>query len=53
MKKCMKYKVEGAGPRGRPKRTWTEIGEKYSQACKLIREDATDCNRWRKQIRDD
>jgi len=49
----MEYEVEGAKPRGRPKKTWREIVEKDCQAHKLNREDAMDCNRWRKQIRDD
>jgi len=40
-------------PRGRPKKTWREIVEKDCQAGKLIREDAVDHNRWRKQIRND
>jgi len=47
------YEVEGARPRGRPKKTWTEIVEKDYQTYKLNREDATDHNRWRKQTRDD
>ena len=25
VKKCMEYEVEGARPRGRPKRTWKEV----------------------------
>jgi len=45
--------VEGARPRGRPKKTWREIVEKAGQACKLNREDAMDRIRWMKQIRDD
>jgi len=49
----MEYKVEGARPRGRPKKTWREIVEKACQARKLNREDAMDHNRWRKWIRDD
>ena len=53
VKKCIEYEVEGARPRGRPKKTWREIVEKGCQACKLNREDAMDCNRSRKQIRDD
>jgi len=53
VKKCMEYKVEGARPRGRPKRTWREIVEKDCQARKLNREDAMDRNRCRKLIRDD
>jgi len=25
VKKCMEYEVEGSRPRGKPKRTWTEV----------------------------
>jgi len=53
VKNCMEYEVEGARPRGRPQKTWREIVEKDCQARKLNREDAMDCNRWRKQIRND
>jgi len=53
VKKCMEYEVEGARPRGRPKKTWTEIVQKDCQAHKLNREDAIDRSRWRKQIKDD
>jgi len=45
--------VEGARPSGRPKKTWKDIVEKDSQACKLNKKDAMDGKRWRKQIRDD
>jgi len=45
VKKCMEYEVEGARPRGRPKKTWREIVEKDWQAHKLNREDAVDRNR--------
>jgi len=48
----MEYAVEGARPRGRPKKTWREIVEKDCQAPKLNKEDATDHKRWRKQLRD-
>jgi len=51
VKKCME--AEGARPKGRPKKTWTEIVQKNCQVCKSNREDAMDRNRWRKQIRDD
>jgi len=47
------YEVEGARPRGRPKKTWREIVEKDCQARGLNREDAMDRSRWMKQIRDD
>ena len=43
--------MEGARPRGRPKKTWREIVEKDCQAHKLSKEDAMDCKRWWKQIR--
>ena len=49
----MEYEVEGARPRGRPKKTWTEIVEKDSHARKLNREDAMDRDRRRKQTRND
>ena len=38
----MEYKLEGARPKGRPKKTWREIVEKACQARKLNREDAMD-----------
>ena len=53
VKKCLEYEVEGAMPRHRPKKTWTEIVQKDCQARKLNREDAVDCNIWREHIRDD
>jgi len=46
-------RVEGARPRGGPKKTWREIVEKHCQACKLNRKDAMDHIRWMKQIMDD
>jgi len=49
----MEYEVEGARPRGTPKKTWGETVEKDYHICKLNREDAMDGNRWRKQIRND
>jgi len=51
VKKCMEYEVEGAMPRGRPKKMWREIVEKDCKARGLNREDTMDCTRWRKQIR--
>ena len=52
VKKCMDYEVEGARPRGRPKKTWREKVEKDCQAHGL-NEDVMDHIRWKKQIRDD
>jgi len=48
----MECEVEGARPRGRPKKTWREIVVKDCQARKLNREDAMDCIRWIKHIRE-
>jgi len=45
----MKYEVESAGQRGRPKKTWREIVEKKLLAHKLNKEDAMDRKPWRKQ----
>jgi len=53
VKKIMEYEVEGAGLRGRPKRTWREVMQKDCQACKLNREDVVDRSRWRKLITND
>jgi len=52
VKKCMKYEAEGPRPRGRPKMTWREVVEKDCQACKLNKEDGTDCSKWRNLIKD-
>jgi len=42
VKKCMEYKVEGARPRGRPKKTWRQDVHKDCQAHKLNKENAMD-----------
>ena len=52
MKKHTEYEVEGSRPRGRPTMTWREIVERDCQACQLNKEDAVDCSRWRKLIKD-
>jgi len=49
VKKCMEYEMEGARPKGRPKKTWRETVEKDCKAHGLNREDAMDHSRWRKQ----
>jgi len=49
----MEYEAKGDRPKGRPKKTWTEITEKDCKARKLNKGDAMDHNRWRKQIKDD
>ena len=50
---ALEYEVDGARPRGRPKKTWRVSVEKDCQARGLNREDAMDHSRWMKQIRDD
>ena len=52
MKKCGECEVEGAGSKGRPKKTWREVVHGDCQAHKLNREDATDHSGWRKLIKD-
>jgi len=47
---CLKWRMPGQEV---DQRKLGEIVEKDCQACKLNREDATDCNRWRQQIKDD
>jgi len=41
----MEHEVKSARSRGRPKKTWTEVVQKDSQAHKLNRKDASDYNR--------
>jgi len=52
VKKCMECEVEGPRPKGRPKKTWTEVVETDCQARKLIREDAINRSKSRKLIKD-
>jgi len=49
----MKWRPEGSRPKSRPKRTWTKVVHKESQARKVYREDAMDRSRRRKLIKDD
>jgi len=48
----MEYEVEGSRPRGRPKRTWSEVVQKDCQARKLNREDAMDRGRLKNLIKE-
>jgi len=47
----MEYEVDGSRPKDRPKRMWTQAVQKDCQACNLNREDAMDCGRWKKLIK--
>jgi len=51
VKKCMEYEVEGSKPRGRPKRIWREVVQKFCQACTLNRQDAMDRSRQKTLIK--
>ena len=51
VKKCMEYEVVGSRPRGRPKRTWSEVVQRDCQVCGLSRDDAMVRGRWRRMIR--
>jgi len=42
VKKCTEYEVDGARPRGKPKKSWREIVKKDYRARRLNREDAMD-----------
>jgi len=48
----MDFEVEGVRPRGRPKKTWTEVIEKDCRIQQLCKEDAVDSRKWRKLIKD-
>jgi len=51
VKKCMEYEVDGSRPKGRPKRTCTEVVQKDCQARNLDKEDAMGRGRWKKLIK--
>jgi len=51
VKKCMEYEFQGPRPRGRPKRTYREVVREDCQARKM-KENAMDCCKWRKMIKD-
>jgi len=44
--------VEGVRPRCRPKKTRSEVTEKDFQTRQICKEDAADCIKWRKLIKD-
>jgi len=51
-KKCVDYEVEAVRPRGRTKKTWSDIVGKDHHIRQMCREDAVDCSKWRKLIKD-
>ena len=52
VKKCREYEAEGSRLRGRPKGTWRKVVQKDYEARELNRDDAVDCGRWRKMVKD-
>jgi len=48
VKKYIDYEVEGVRPRGRPKKTWSEVTEKDCQTWQMCKEDAMDRRKCRK-----
>jgi len=52
VRKCMDFKVEWVRPKGRPKKTWSEVTEKGCHTRQIYKEDAVDHRKWRKLHKD-
>ena len=50
VKKCMKYKVEGRRPVGRPRKTWLESVEADMAKLEIDKEDVHDRRKWRRNV---
>ena len=50
MKKCMKYRVEGRRPVGRPRKTWLESVEADMVEHEIDKEDVHDRSKWRRNV---
>ena len=50
VKKCMKYRVEGRRPVGRPRKTWLESVEEDMAELEIDKEDVHDINNWRRNV---
>jgi len=48
----MDFELQGVRPRGRPKKTWSEVIEKDFLTRQMCTENATDCRKCRKLIKD-
>jgi len=44
----MDFEVDSVRPRGRRKKTWSEVTEKDCETGRILKEDAMDCRTWRK-----
>jgi len=49
--KCMDFEVEVVRPRGRPRKTWSEVTEKDCQPRQICNEDGMNRRTWRKLIK--
>ena len=52
VKKYMEFEVGDVTPRGRPKKTWSEVIEKDCQTPQICMEDAVDSTKCRELIKD-
>ena len=50
MKKCMKFRVEGRRPVGRPRKTWLESVEVDMAELEIDKEDVHDRSKWRRNV---
>ena len=50
VKKCMKYRVEGRRPVGRPRKTWLESVEADMAELEIDKDDVHDRSKWRRNV---
>ena len=50
MKKCMKYRVKGRRPVGRPRKTWLECVEADMAELEIDKEDVHDRKKWIRNV---
>ena len=50
MNKCMKFRVDGRRPVGKPKRTWLESVESDMTEFEIDKEDVHERNQWRRNV---
>ena len=50
VKKCMKYRIEGRRPFGRPRKKWLESVEVVMAELEIDKEDAHNKRKWRRNV---
>ena len=50
VRKCLKFRVEGRRPVGRPRRTWLESVEADMAELEIDKEDVHDRKKWRRNV---